>query len=194
MEATYHAMTLSPIRQPHEFYVTPPEGTRALLSVESFEGSVWEPACGNGAIARILSRAGYQVLPTDLIDRGYGEGGVNFLDQTEPRARNIVTNPPYGRGLADNFLRKSFQLVRDTGGTIALLLDLASLAHPLRHGLLVANPPSNVYILDELICQPGGRPRFTEAHLRYAWVLWKPGHRGPAALSWLSTAPFKDRS
>lgn len=34
-----------PKRAAFEFYPTPPEATRALLSVEQFEGSVWEPAC-----------------------------------------------------------------------------------------------------------------------------------------------------
>ncbi len=185
-------MTRSPLREPYEFYVTPPEGIRALLSVETFDGSIWEPACGNGAIARILSRAGYQVTATDLIDRGYGEGGINYLAETAPRAKHIVTNPPYGGGLADQFIRKSLGFVRETGGTVAFLLDLTSLAHPKRHGLFIAHPPANVYILDDLICQPGGRARFTEAYLRYAWVLWKPNHKGPAALSWLSTARFRD--
>lgn len=34
-------------RAPFEFYPTPPEATRALLSVEKFEGNIWEPACGD---------------------------------------------------------------------------------------------------------------------------------------------------
>jgi len=42
--------------------------------VESFEGQIWEPACGDGAISRVLEAAGYQVISTDLIDRGYGQG------------------------------------------------------------------------------------------------------------------------
>jgi hypothetical protein len=40
-------------RQRDDFYPTPPEGTRALLSVERFEGPIWEPACGDGAISRV---------------------------------------------------------------------------------------------------------------------------------------------
>lgn len=32
----------SPKRAAFEFYPTPPEAVRALLSMESFEGSVWE--------------------------------------------------------------------------------------------------------------------------------------------------------
>lgn len=185
-------MTLPPLREPYEFYSTPPEGTRALLSVERLDAPIWEPACGNGAIARVLSRAGYQVTATDLIDRGYGQGGINYLAETASRAKHIVTNPPYGGGIADHFFRKSWGFVQDTRGTIAFLLDLASLAHPKRHGLFIAHPPANVYILDELICQPAGRPRLVEANMRFAWVLWKPNHKGPAALSWLSTARFRN--
>jgi len=45
-----------PFRIPNEFYPTPPEAVRALLSVESFKGTIWEPACGDGGIADILKR------------------------------------------------------------------------------------------------------------------------------------------
>ena len=38
-----------PRRLPNEFYPTPPEAARALLSVESFDGDIWEPACATDA-------------------------------------------------------------------------------------------------------------------------------------------------
>lgn len=63
-----------PRRVPHDFYPTPPEAVRALLSVEAFEGSIWEPACGDGAISKVLLAAGFDVVSTDLIDRGFGSG------------------------------------------------------------------------------------------------------------------------
>ncbi len=85
-----------PKRAAFEFYPTPPEATRALLSVETFTGSIWEPACGDGAISKVLIEAGYQVVSTDLIDRGFGRGGEDFLKSTRPLAKNIITNPPYG--------------------------------------------------------------------------------------------------
>lgn len=89
-------METSRHRVPLDFYPTPPEATRALLSVERFSGTIWEPACGDGAISKVLLAHGYSVVSTDLIYRGFGTGGVNFLTQTQTRARNIVTNPPYG--------------------------------------------------------------------------------------------------
>jgi len=70
-------------RAKHEFYTTPPEATRALLSVEEFEGPIWEPACGLGHISDVLETAGHTVQSTDLILRGYGDQ-LNFLESREP--------------------------------------------------------------------------------------------------------------
>lgn len=178
----------SRFRVPHDFYPTPPEGTRALLSVERFHGSIWEPACGDGAISKVLAAQGYHVVSTDLVHRGYGIGGINFLTETTTRARNIVTNPPYGSGLADAFVRHALHLVAPVGGRVAMLLNLASLAHPMRHHQWTRRPPSNVYILDELTCWPNGVERSFAAEHRYCWAVWKPGHVGHPTLWWLSTA------
>lgn len=162
-----------PLRAPYEFYPTPPEATRALLSVESFDGPIWEPACGQGAISKVLEAARYQVVSTDLVQRDYGEGGVDFLRETGARARHIVTNPPYGRGLADAFVKHAIALARATGGNVAMLLNLASLCHPNRHRLWVEHPPNIIYALDELVCWPEGDPaqaRGTTTKHRYCWV------------------------
>jgi hypothetical protein len=192
------AAPISPFRAAFDFYATPPEATRALLSVEGFDGAVWEPACGDGAISRILhEEAGNSVVSTDLVDRGYGMAGVDFLREAEPRAKHIVTNPPYGRGLADRFIGQALRLTRRTGGSVAMLLDLSSLCHPLRHAKFVHTPPAAIYGLDELVCWPNGqRDAALErvAQIRYCWVIWKPGHVGRPTFWWLSTARFKHPS
>ncbi len=46
------------------------------------------------------------------------------------RAKHILTNPPYGRGLADAFVTHALALTKRTGGTVAMLLAIQSLAHP----------------------------------------------------------------
>jgi hypothetical protein len=63
------------------FYPTPPEGVRALLSVETFDGSIHEPACGQGHISCVLEAAGHEVISTDLNDWAYGDIGIDFLQQ-----------------------------------------------------------------------------------------------------------------
>ena len=173
---------------PFEFYPTPPQATRALLSVEDFDGSIWEPACGEGHIADVLVKAGYEVVSTDLILRGYGVGDVDFLKQTVARGKHIVTNPPYGRGLGDAFVLKALELTAKTGGSVAMLLNLASLGAPLAARAVDAHPPAVIYALDELVCWPEGKrelARSMTASHRYFWVVWKSGHVGPTTFGWL---------
>jgi hypothetical protein len=177
------------------FYPTPPEATRALLSVETFEGSIHEPACGEGHIARELSATGHAVVATDLNNRGYGSTGLDFLGQRLPLARHIVTNPPYGRGLADAFLRRALLLTRETGGKVAMLLNLSSLAEPARTPFWRAAPPARLYAIDNVICWPELH-RAPPAHFsrqRYFWAVWTPNHQGPSAFWWLSSADFRTR-
>ncbi|MDX2264330.1 MAG: hypothetical protein NW215_05110 [Hyphomicrobiales bacterium] len=181
---------IHPNRAPYEFYPTPPAATRALLSVEDFDGPVWEPACGQGHIARVLEAAGLQVVCTDLVDYGYGEGGRDFLAETKPLGKHIITNPPYGRGLADAFVRHALKLTRATGGKVAMLLSIDSLCHPIRHALFTSAPPKVIYCLDDCQCWPEGDPAKATTSLkrqRYCWAVWQAGHRGPAQLKWLST-------
>ncbi|MEQ1673003.1 MAG: hypothetical protein ABL893_19295, partial [Hyphomicrobium sp.] len=114
----------------------------------------------------------------------------DFLAERKPLAKHIVTNPPYGRGLADAFAKHAIRLTRETGGTVAMLMNLAGLCHPLRHGFYVSHPPAAVYCLDECICWPYGDPsRATTsiAKQRYCWMVWKHDHTGATELHWLST-------
>ena len=184
---------IAPHRAAYEFYPTPPEATRALLSVESFDGPIWEPACGEGHISKVLIEAGYDVISTDLVAYGYGEAKRDFLAERRPLAKHVVTNPPYGRGLADAFAKHALNLSRETGGTVAMLMNLSGLCHPLRHDFYVSQPPAVIYALDECICWPYGDPsRATTsiAKQRYCWMVWKHDYDGETRFRWLSTKRF----
>ena len=69
-------------RQSHDYYATEPKATELLLAEESFAPVIWECACGEGHMAKVLEEHGYQVISTDLIYRGYGkEEPVDFLHE-----------------------------------------------------------------------------------------------------------------
>jgi hypothetical protein len=192
-EGRAHACMPIPRRIPNEFYPTPPEAVRALLSVEAFDGSIWEPACGEGAIAKTLSAAGHEVVSTDRYAYGFGQSGVDFLAERTSRARHIVTNPPYGQGLADAFLLKALSLTSQTGGKVALLLNLASLCHPNRTALWRRVQPARIYAIDGVVCWPDyrcGPPPEAFTRHRYCWVVWCPEHEGQTSFGWLSAAAF----
>ena len=192
--ATARAFRMGPQIAPHraayEFYPTPPEATRALLTAESFDGSIWEPACGQGHISKVLAAAGHDVVSTDLVAYGYGEAHRDFLGETRPLAKHIVTNPPYGRGLADAFAKHALRLTAETGGNVAMLMNLSGLCNPLRHEFYVNQPPAVIYALDECTCWPYGDPTRATTGIgkqRYCWIGWKSGHQGPTHFHWLST-------
>lgn len=80
-----------------DYYASPPQALEDLLAYEKFE-RVWECADGEGHLCRVLNRHGILARHSDLIDRGCGEGGVDFLAQNEIWNGDIITNPPYRYG------------------------------------------------------------------------------------------------
>ena len=77
-----------------DFFPTPRWATFALIDNENFSGDIWECACGDGSMSRVLEETGRSIQSTDLYERGYGEAGHDFLEARQ-RMPNIVTNPPY---------------------------------------------------------------------------------------------------
>lgn len=94
-------------RRKSDHYNTPSECTKMLLRKAShvLPGQVWEPACGVGAISKVLIERGRNVVSTDLEDYGYGTGGLDFLNADDCLGDCIITNPPFS--LAGEFIRKS---------------------------------------------------------------------------------------
>jgi len=108
-----------------DLYQTPPEAVRALLSVEPVPLTVWEPACGPGAIVHELRASGRAVIATDLVDYGLegSEARRDFLMETKAPdgVPAIVTNPPFK--LADQFAEHAIGLVPE----VYMLLRVAFL-------------------------------------------------------------------
>ena len=83
-------------RQTNDLYPTPPDVTEALLRLNLFPKSslVWEPCCGNGAMASVIRANGYNVVATDLYDYGTNQYGLDA--RVSPSlGESIITNPPF---------------------------------------------------------------------------------------------------
>src|SRR3954466_14280065 len=111
-------------RQDRDFYPTPAWVTEALLRRVRLPQGIWEPCCGNGAMAQVLGAHGPRVVGTDLVDRGYGEAGRDFLVETRlpDGVTAIVTNPPYGRLLFE-FVDHALKLTQRVGVMLAMLVN-----------------------------------------------------------------------
>lgn len=136
---------------------------------------------------------------TDLKYRGYGDAKpLDFLKSTVPLGKHIVTNPPYGtHGLGDAFVRRALKHCQQTGGSVAMLLNLRSLCNPKRSWKFRKTPPNAIYLIDELTCWPEGKPQAWSSRIaqqQYYWAVWHPRKRGEKIVPkvwWLSPSEFK---
>lgn len=98
------------VRKPADLYPTPVDATESIIPLIEALGvkTVWEPACGDGRLSRVLEWHGLEVTSTDIREYpGYGEGGVDFLDPNAGYYQGkefdaIITNPPFS--LAEEFV------------------------------------------------------------------------------------------
>ena len=60
-------------REAFDYYATDPRAVEMLLELEQFSPVIWEPACGEGHISKVLQAHSYEVISTDLIYRGFGD-------------------------------------------------------------------------------------------------------------------------
>ena len=151
-----------------DFFPTPAWATYALIDNEKFVGDIWESACGDGAMSRVLETTGRRVLSSDLHNRGFGDAGIDFMKNWR-RADNIVTNPPYNS--AEGFVAAGVQKAKQK---FALLLRLAFLEGANRANTIFArNPPSRVWVFSERITfYPAGAVQKGTGTTAYAWFVW----------------------
>lgn len=170
--------------QEHDYYATDPKAVELLLEHEKFSGPVWEPACGEGHISKVLQAHGLHVHSSDLVDRGYGAAGVNFLTYPFCDHRcDIITNPPYK--YARQFVEQALSVVAD-GQKVAMFLKLTFLEGQGRRDLFRNNPPAAVYVSSaRLECGKNGVFTGSSA-VAYCWIVWHKGHQGPTELKWIN--------
>ena len=185
MKASKHTIKgivvyVSDQRRPEDLYSTDPVAVRALLKVETFEGLIWEPACGKGAISELLKSEGMEVISSDLFDWGYGKTGIDFLG-TNRVVPNIITNPPYK--IANQFIEKSYQ---SASHKIALLLQLTYLQGVARHRLWKRMRPNRIWVFVKRLgfwIPSAGKIR---RGIPYAWFIWdKHADSDHTDLDWL---------
>lgn len=175
-------------RETNDYYATEPKALELLLDLEDFDTCVWECACGEGHLSEVLNKRGYIVRSTDLVDRGYGESDVDFLEQTKRFNGDIITNPPYK--YAQQFVEHALELVSD-GNRVAMFLKIQFLEGKARRELFTKHPPRVIYVASSrLLCaknaefdkmrQGGG------SAVAYAWFIWEKGYKGEPVVRWFN--------
>lgn len=171
-----------------DFYATPICAIRALLEIETFDGTIWEPACGDGAIVNVLRDAGHRVYATDLVDRGCpdSESRIDFLLESQPGVHigAVVTNPPYT--LANAFAAHALNLAIPK---VAMLLRLAFLESSSRSSILDGGLLARVYPFRNRLPRmhrAGWEGRKASSAVAFAWFVWELGWHKPTELHRIS--------
>jgi hypothetical protein len=177
-------------RQNEDYYATDPKAAELLLKLESFSPKIWEPACGEGHLSKIFEKAGYSVRSSDLINRGYGETGFDFLGMynTVSWDGDIITNPPYK--YAQEFIEKSLQVISE-GNKVAMFLKLQFMEGKARKNLFIKHPPKTIYVSSSrILCAKNADFKRMIAGggsaVAYAWYVWEKGFTGTTQIKWFN--------
>lgn len=175
-------------REENDFYATDPIAAEWLMEMENLDVNIWEPACGDGCLSVPFVKAGHNVKSTDLIDRGYGIPGVDFLQQTEMWDGDIITNPPYK--FSEEFIRQAINLIPD-GKKVAMFLKIQFLEGKKRKMLFSEHPPVRIWISSSrILCAKNGEFEQMKKNggsaVAYAWYVWEKGYKGDTILKWFN--------
>ena len=188
-------------RQAEDFYSTDEDCVNDLLEREKFCGQILEPCCGTGNISKTLEKFGHVVTSTDLIDRGYGKGGVDFFTEYTDVDMDIITNPPFG--LVTDFIEHALSITRP-GHKIALFLKLQFLEGSERYEKIFSkNKLEKIYIYSKrvacykdderyqkdsngnYILDKNGNKKKIGSAVCYAWFIFNTDYNGLPKVNWI---------
>ncbi len=176
-------------RQLEDYYATDPKAAELLLKLETFAPKIWECACGEGHLSKVFEKSGYSVKSTDLMDRGFGKNGVDFLsiDNLEWDG-DIITNPPYK--YAQEFIEKALKII-PKGNKVAMFLKIQFLEGKARKTLFLSQPPKIVYVSSSrLLCAKNAEFKKMidggGSAVAYDWYVWEKGFKGNTTLQWFN--------
>lgn len=174
-------------------FPTPPWATRALVEHVLAQigsrhtlGTVWEPACNRGLMAKVLEEytRGMPVIASDIWNYGYGKTPVDFLGDRPLYCLGvdwIITNPPFKVALEFALLA----LERAHTG-VALLLRTQWVEGETRyHELFSKTPPTLIAPFVERVPMHEGRwDPDGDTATSYSWFVWLHGV-DPIAPYWI---------
>ena len=181
-------------REDNDFYATDPQTTKLFLyefwKDNSFEGNeILECACGQGHISKTLEELlpNFNITSTDLIDRGYGQGGIDFLTHDYKKTFDVViTNPPFS--LAKEFIEKGLEV---SDKYVIMLCKIQLLEGVKRKEMFEKTPLKYIYVHTTRQAtwkagqplDPNGKKWATTMCL--AWFVWDKSYKGLPMVKWI---------
>ena len=181
-------------REKNDFYATDSFAIKIMadkLKEIGVSNNLWECACGKGHLSKPLIELGYDVLSTDIIDRGYGDT-ENFLTSNRKWSGDIITNPPFKDACA--FVEKAMDLL-EIGGKAIFLLKIQFLETVKRAKLFKRCGLKRVIVnSDRICCAMNGDfdlyfdkkdDKYKGRTQCYAWFVFEKGYTGKPILDFV---------
>jgi hypothetical protein len=168
---------------------------RSEICAGVYVNVIWEPACGPGAIVKVLRETKRTVIASDLVDYGcplsYSKHDF-LMEQKAPfNCQCIVTNPPFK--LANQFVAHALALVPK----VVMLLRLAFMESETRTPILDNGHLARVYVFRKrlpMMHRAGWEGRKANSGMAFAWFVWERGHNSASAeLRRISWTPIQEK-
>jgi hypothetical protein len=156
------------------WYLDPPWATRLLLDNFAFDDPIHDPCCGEGRIPKVCHEYGHHdATGSDLVYRGYGQGGVDFFEDWTPR-ESLIFNVPSGKnkdpGLASRFVMHALVVAR----SVAVIVPTPFLCGDWRRSnMFLPYPPDFVMpVVPRASMRPGVVPlKEKGGTTEYLWII-----------------------
>lgn len=177
-------------RAEHDYYSTDPKALEIFLDKIkedniTLHNKIWESACGEGHLSKVLENRGYQVFSSDLVDRGFGkvQDFLNYENQNKLSV-DILTNPPYNK--AQEFVEKALDVIQDDY-YVVMFLKIQFLEGKERRKLFDKYPPKYIYVNSaRQICYLNGdMSKKMSSATCYCWYIWEKGWKGEPIIRWI---------
>jgi hypothetical protein len=132
-------------------------------------------------MSKVMIKQGYDVYSSDLIDRGYGEPGINFLESNK-QVDNIVTNPPFN--LATEFTLKAFELAKHK---VVMLSKISYLEGVKRRELIFnKNKLERVLIFTRRVpFKKESTKKLAGGLMAFGWFIYDVSYNGKPTIDWI---------
>ena len=122
------------------------------------------------------------------MDRGYGKGGVDFLQCQDKWDYDILTNPPYKYAL--QFIEHGLELIPD-GSKVFMFLKLQFLEGKARRKLFDTGCLKTLWVsTSRILCAKNAM--FDEmkagggSAVAYGWFEFQKGYKGDPVIKWIN--------
>ncbi len=178
-------------RKEDDFYSTPSRATRLLLKKEIFPNKIFEPACGIGAISKVLLENKYLIYSSDKINRGYTENIIDFFDieKIPENCMSVITIPPFKCKYNNKIIRvedwviHSFEIGAEK---IALFLKTTALAGKRRSEIFETCGFKKLWQFREKVSLYRGDIEMDNSGMMdFAWFIFEKNYKDEPRIGWL---------